>query len=104
MQNNVSKEHIEAIKTLINLQKQQKVIIKRCDKGAGIIILNFEYINACNAHLNLKIIHNDVSTSKYYIEVNEEALNEAKSKLEGVLQDALVNQIISKDEYEAMHP
>lgn len=31
-----------------------------------------------------KITHKDGSISKYYMEVNEEALDKAKSKLEGV--------------------
>jgi hypothetical protein len=105
VQCNVSKDHIEAIKGLINLQKQRKVVIKRCDKGAGIIILNFdEYLHACNAHLNSEIKHIDGSTSKYYMKVNEAALDKAKAELENVLQEALDNNLISKDEHEAMQP
>ena len=38
---NITKEETEALKTLISLQKNCQIVIKPCDKGAGIIICNF---------------------------------------------------------------
>ena len=102
---NISMDQILAIRELVSLQKQRQIIIKRCDKGAGIIILNFEeYVGACNAHLNSEITNADGSTSKYYMKVDKEALDSAKHKLNQILQEALDNDIISKTEAEAMDP
>ena len=45
---NLPKNEIEAIKELIKLQKERIIVIKPCDKGAGIIILDFPvYMKAC---------------------------------------------------------
>ena len=45
---NLPQDELNALKDLINLQKDRKIVIKACDKGAGIIILNFnEYVKAC---------------------------------------------------------
>ena len=52
VKNNISTEESDALKELIKLQKEQKIIIKPCDKGVGIIILDFEeYMRACHKHL-----------------------------------------------------
>ena len=64
---NIPKEQVIALKELIKLQQERKIVIKRCDKGAGIIILNFEdYVNACNVHLNSHTLHPDGTIQKYY--------------------------------------
>ena len=43
---------MNALKDLVKLQKERKIVIKQCDKGAGLIILNFEdYMTAANKHL-----------------------------------------------------
>ena len=102
---NVSQDHVKAIKELINLQKQQKNIIKRCDNGAGIIILEFqEYMNACFAHLNSEVTNNDGTTSKYYMKVQEEDFKKAKLTLEQILQEAFDNNLLSKTDFESMQP
>ena len=50
---NLPAEEMRALKQLIELQKEKNITIKPCDKGAGIIILDFhEYIRACNTHLS----------------------------------------------------
>ena len=42
----------KALEELIRLQKTKQIVIKPCDKGAGIIILDYEqYIRACNKYL-----------------------------------------------------
>ena len=49
---NLPVAEIEALKELIQLQRDRKIVIKACDKGAGIIILNFnDYPEACYKHL-----------------------------------------------------
>ena len=45
----------DALKQLVKLQKERTIVIRPCDKGAGIIILDFkEYISACQKHLEYK--------------------------------------------------
>ena len=49
---NLPTDELNALKELINLQKERQIVIKACDKGAGIIILNFnDYMQACYKHL-----------------------------------------------------
>ena len=49
---NIPDDIIEALKELVRLQKERKTVIKKCDKGAGIIILTYEeYMKACYNHL-----------------------------------------------------
>ena len=50
---NLPPGEMKALALLIYMQKQQVITIKPCDKGAGIIILDFtEYIRACEEHLS----------------------------------------------------
>ena len=50
---NLAPDEIEALNELIQLQKKKVITIKPCDKGAGIIILDFDaYIKSCNNHLS----------------------------------------------------
>lgn len=63
---NLTDDEKKALKQLITLQKERKIVIKPCDKGAGIIILDFdEYIRACLAHLEAET----ATGEKHYIEV-----------------------------------
>ena len=63
------------------LQKEKHIVIKPCDKGAGGIILDYyEYLNACNNHLNMVQIING-QANKYYKEVDKKAVTEAKEKI-----------------------
>ena len=49
---NLPINEIHALKQLITLQKERKIVIKACDKGAGIMILDVkDYIKACYNHL-----------------------------------------------------
>ena len=48
VKSNLPEEEIQAIRDLINLQKNKTIVIKPCDKGAGIIILDYPvYMRAC---------------------------------------------------------
>jgi hypothetical protein len=53
---NIPKAETEAVKILITLQKDKRIIIKPCDKGAGIFICNYEdYVKDSLTHLTSKI-------------------------------------------------
>ena len=39
---NLPDDELNALKELVRLQQEKKIIIKQCDKGAGIIVLNYE--------------------------------------------------------------
>jgi hypothetical protein len=80
-------------------------VIKRCDKGAGIIILDFdEYMRACHAHLNASIKAKDSTTQDYYTKVDSKELFKAQVKLKHLLEEGLDQNIITKSEFEAMDP
>ena len=52
---NLPSEELKALKELIRLQRERQISIKPNDKGAGIMILNFdEYLEVCNEHLASK--------------------------------------------------
>ena len=73
---------MKALAQLISMQKDQIITIKPCDKGAGIIILNFEeYIRACQAHLSDEQIQSDGSRKPFYQTVGEDALEEIRNKV-----------------------
>ena len=62
---NIPQEELAALKELIRLQRDRVITIKSCDKGAGLIILDFnEYINACESHLE-----SQTENGEYYIKV-----------------------------------
>ena len=49
---NIPPGEVLALKTLVRLQRERVIKIMACDKGAGIIILNFEeYLKSCYEHL-----------------------------------------------------
>ena len=49
---NLPVAEVQALKELISLQKERVIVIKACDKGSGIIILDFDkYLKACYDHL-----------------------------------------------------
>ena len=49
---NLTKKELGALQTLQQLQKDRKIVIRECDKGAGVMILNFQdYLKACYEHL-----------------------------------------------------
>ena len=104
---NLPKEELNALKELINLQRNRVITIQSCDKGGGIIILDTsEYIRSCNEHLQKKYVHPDGSESPYYEEVenSSEQIIQAKADIMEVLKEGLAAEIISDDEFNAMDP
>ena len=77
--------------TLHNHAKNQdrKITIKPCDKGAGIIVLDFEaYMEASNKHLNSK-------TSKgepFYTKIEPKEIDIAKQNISNLVQEMFDNR------------
>ena len=102
---NLPPEEQRALHQLIKLQRERVITIKPCDKGAGIILLDFEaYLKSCTEHLSSVQKQPDGTTKPFYQQVEPEILDIAKKKILDVLKDALENEYISKDEFEAMDP
>ena len=102
---NLNPEKIAALKELIKLQRERQIIIKACDKGAGIIILNFnDYMRACYEHLLSRLDRKGEEPKYYYKEVPDVFLSRAKIEIVSVLEEALENQHITQGEFQAMDP
>ena len=103
--NNLPPEELEALKQLIELQKNRVITIKPADKGAGIVILEFEeYMKSCYDHLNSTQKQPDGTTEAYYEEIDEHFLDEAKDTIAKLVQEGFDNEYLSKEEFEALDP
>ena len=78
-------------------------MVKQCDKGAGVIILNYQdYIKAGEEHLK-QTINDDTRNQKHlYKKISDASFIEAKTKLQSLLMSGFENEIISKEELESM--
>ena len=55
---NLPQDKVDALKQLVKLQRERKITIRPCDKGAGIVILDFNiYLRACS-QLSIKACPN----------------------------------------------
>ena len=96
---NLPVEELNALKEIITLQRERKIVVKACDKGAGVIILNFEdYLKACYEHLTSKTA-NGIS---YYKQVDELEIERAKTRIKNALEEGLEREILTKHEFECM--
>ena len=96
---NLPVDEVNALKELIQLQKDRKIVIKACDKGAGIIILDYDtYMKACYEHL-LSKTEDDMP---YYSKVDDLSVERAKHKIREVLEEGLEHGHITKHEFNAM--
>ena len=96
---NLPVDELNALKELIRLLKDKIIVIKACDKGAGIMILNFnEYMRSCYEHLLSKTKEN----KPYYKEVDKFEVERSQTKIRNILEDMLEKSIISKLEFDAM--
>ena len=78
---------------------QRKIVIKSCDKGAGVIILDLdEYLRACYIHLTSKV----KPEQPYYTPVDEFEVERAKVKKKNIIQEGLDRDIITKLEADAI--
>ena len=72
-----------------------------CDKGAGILILDFEdYLKACYTHLTAEASPGN----PYYSPVNVLDIEKTKTKIKEVLKEGLDKKIITQSEYQEMKP
>ena len=102
---NIPPEEIAALKELIRLQKERIITIKACDKGGGIIILDFdEYLRACYMHLTSKQTQADGTQQARYELVNAFAIQNAKKEIINLIDEGINNKIITKAEYDAINP
>ena len=98
---NITEGEKEALKQLVKLQKDRTIVIRPCDKGAGIIIFDFEkYIRACKNHLE----STTNTGGKYYVKADTKILAEARDKIENIVKEGFDNDILNKGEYKAMLP
>ena len=98
---NLPHDEQQAPKELVKLQKEKHIVIQACDKGAGIIILDYsEYVKACYKHLT----SSQSEGNPYYTQVDALEVERSKAQIENTLLEALKNNIISQDEFHAMNP
>ena len=101
VRSNIHKDESEALKELIKLQKECQIVIKPCDKGAGIIICDFtDYVKSCEKDLTSCSVDNQ----PHYSKITTKDLEVAKSKIETTLKKAHLTQQISSSEYKEMSP
>ena len=100
---NLPRDEFQATKELIRLQNDKNIVIKPCDKGAGMIFLDYPlYIRAFYEHLTSDKTMVNGEIKQYYLRVNEIDLEMTKSKIRNLVQEGLDNKIISQEEYNAM--
>ena len=81
VQCNLPKREIDAMNELVRLQKEKIIVIKECDKGAGIIILNYkDYVKACYEHLLSEKFENG-QNRRYYSEVEDLSARDLRKNL-----------------------
>ena len=102
---NLEKEEVEAMNELITLQRNREIKLAQCDKGGGLILLDFdEYVGSCHKHLSAVRKNEDGSESPYYKKVDNSALDQAKAEILAVLKDGKDQDIITEDDFQAMDP
>ena len=103
---NLPPDELAGLKELEQLQKERKICIKPCDKGAGVIILDFEaYMTSCHNHLNSVQRQDDGSYKRYYNPVHDDSLvDQVKENIKDLLKTGFENGYITKEERTAMDP
>ena len=78
VESNLTQGETNALKQLQRMQRERQIVIRACDKGAGVIILDFnEYLRACYLHLTSEV----KPGQPYYSPVDEFEIERAKKKL-----------------------
>ena len=102
---NIPPGEVLALKTLVRLQRERVIKIMACDKGAGIIILNFEeYLKSCYEHLESVQKQADGTTKPYYIQINEIEIEKAKMNIYKIIEEGIHHNYISHHEFNEMNP
>ena len=90
-----------ALKDLNQLQKDRVIVVRACDKGAGIMLLDFEdYLRACYNHLTAQL----TPGKPYYSPVNALDVEKANQNIKDVLKEGLDAKIITQAENNEMNP
>jgi hypothetical protein len=98
---NIYQGEKDALKELMRLQKFRVITIKPADKGAGIVIVNFQdYMASTLEHLSSRNLQSD----SYYGNVNKQDVKDAQAEISLILVEAKENKIISEDDFKAMNP
>ena len=94
-------DELEALKQLQQLQRERKIVVRACDKGAGVMILNFDdYVKACYEHLT----SHQSPDNPYYSEASDLELQQAKNNIKLTLDEGFERGYINKSEMDAMSP
>ena len=102
---NLPPNELKGLADLIKLQKDRIITIKPCDKGAGVIILDFAaYMTSCYKNLSSEQKQEDGSSKFYYEKVIETKLEEIKDGINLQLEEGFENEYLTKAEFEAMDP
>ena len=100
---NLPPEEKTALAELIKLQKERKIVIKPCDKGAGLIILDFPaYMTSCYNHLKSGQVQPDGSVRPFYVSVDSDAVDAVKVEIGMVLAEGHEAGYITEEEKAAM--
>ena len=122
-QMNIPQCEFEALQELIKLQREKVIIIKPADKGAGILVMDYnDYIVSCNDHLSsvqpvdanpsplpVQISNQPPQNTPptplpYYNRATEADLKKVKKTIKAKLDEGSQNGWISKEEFTAMNP
>ena len=80
-------------------------MIKPCDKGAGILMLDFNvYMKACYDHLLEVQTNGNGEEIKYYEQVGDFEMDRSKRIIKQFLQEGFNSKIKTKEEFNAMDP
>ena len=92
---NLPPDEFQGLKDLVMLQKERIITIKPCDKGAGVIILDFEaYMSSCYKHLSSEQKQEDGNTKQYYAKVDD-TLVEMKEVINKLLEEGYENKYLT---------
>ena len=98
---NLPEDEIQALKELQQMQRERKIVVKACDKGAGIIIFNFDdYLKTCYERLTSQ----QINGQSYYSQASDIELEQAKHTINTILKEGLDNNYINKNKFDAMIP
>ena len=102
---NISQSEQDALKQLAQLQRDRLIVIKPCDKGAGIIVLDYEdYEASCLDHLNSLQTLPDGSQKLFYDLIDEKTFLRAKKSILELVNVGKEKDLLSPDEVSAMDP
>ena len=96
-------EEIAALRDLVKLEREKKIVMKQCNRGAGIMIIDYkDFRKAATEHPEEKMEDKDGHPKPYYKKVDNSIFKAAKNKLTQIWQSGYDNEIITKPEFEAM--